>query len=190
MAKKVNIGDSVAVNGVCLTVENINLEDTLIDFHTLATTLDKTNLGQIAIGTIMNLEQALSLGDRLDGHLVTGHVDGIASIHNISRVNDDFVIEIQLPEKFKPLIIEHGSITIDGISLTVALLQLSSFCVHIIPYTLENTNLQEATIHQKVNFGDGYHRQVRCPFNCPTLLYFDQIASPILPLAILEVGIL
>ena len=151
LAKEVTVGDSVAVNGACLTVEKRNPENNLIDFHTLATTLDKTNLGLVKIGTEINLEQALSLGDRLDGHLVTGHVDCIAPIRDISRVTDDFMIEIHLPEKFKPCIVEHGSIAVDGISLTIASLQESLFTVHIIPYTLENTNLKDAKIHQMVN---------------------------------------
>lgn len=151
LAKAVNLGDSVAVNGVCLTVEKVNPQDSLIIFHTLATTLDKTNLGLVELGKIVNLEQALTLGDRLDGHMVSGHVDCIAPIRNISSINDDFVLKIQLPEKFQPFIVEHGSITVDGISLTIASLHESSFTVHIIPYTLEHTNLKEVKVHQRVN---------------------------------------
>ena len=151
LAKNVAVGESIAVNGVCLTVEGFDLSNSSIGFHTLATTLDKTNLGLLTVGSKVNLEESLCIGDRLDGHLVTGHVDCVASVLSINRERDDFVIEIQLSEKIKPLIVEHGSIAVDGISLTVASLNEKSFTVHIIPYTLDNTNLREITVHTLVN---------------------------------------
>lgn len=151
LAEKVALGDSIAVNGVCLTVENIERPKNYLDFHTLDTTLQKTNLGLLNIGSGVNLEQPLCLGDRLDGHLVTGHVDCVASVLNVSHVKNDFVIEIQLSEEFKPLVVEHGSITVDGISLTIATLNKESFTVHIIPYTFEHTNLREVKVSKLVN---------------------------------------
>ena len=151
LAEHVTLGESIAVNGVCLTVEGIDLSSNSIEFHTLATTLNKTNLGVLDIGCQINLEASLCIGDRLDGHLVAGHVDCVAPVMSINRVSDDLVIEIQLSEKIKPLIVLHGSIAVDGISLTVATLNEDSFTVHIIPYTLANTNLREMKVRMLVN---------------------------------------
>ena len=141
LAGSVAIGESVAVNGACLTVEKVNCQENTLDFHILSETLEKTNLGSISIETLVNLEQALSLGDRLDGHLITGHVDCVSNVIAKDIKREDVVIELQLPEKYKPLLIEKGSIAIDGVSLTIASLNEESFSVHLIPYTLENTNL-------------------------------------------------
>ena len=151
LAERAAIGDSIAVNGVCLTVEKLEKPNKYLDFYTLDTTLQKTNLGHLNIGSMVNLEQALCLGDRLDGHLVTGHVDCVAPVLNVSQIKNDFVTEIQLPEEVKALIVDHGSIAVDGISLTVATLNKESFTVHIIPYTFEHTNLREVKVSKLVN---------------------------------------
>ena len=151
LAGDISIGDSIAVNGVCLTVEELDASNNRIDFHTLAATLNKTNLGLLDVGCVVNIEQSLRIGDRLDGHLVTGHVDCVAHVLNVGQQHDDLVIEIQLPKKFERLIVEHGCIAVDGISLTVGSLHEKSFTVNIIPYTLKNTNLREITVHKSVN---------------------------------------
>ncbi|MEA2013286.1 MAG: riboflavin synthase [Verrucomicrobiota bacterium] len=135
------LGDSIAVNGVCLTVDE-KKENTLI-FHTLAETLDRTNLGQILLGASLNLERAVSLKDRLGGHLVTGHIDTTSKILDISFQDNEYIIELELPKEYKKHFVEKGSVAIDGISLTVAKLLETSFAVHIIPHTWQKTALNE-----------------------------------------------
>lgn len=147
----VKLGDSIAVNGVCLTVEELIPSAKELVFHTLSETLVRTNLGQIPTGGAVNLERALRLGDRLGGHLVSGHVDGTAAITGITRSADDWVFTIQLPPSLAAGLIMKGSIAIDGISLTVASLTSTSFSVHLIPHTLAKTNLEGATAGRIVN---------------------------------------
>jgi len=151
LAKDIKTGDSISVNGACLTVQTFEIDKKLIEFHTLSETLRKTNLGTIAIGSVVNLERALCLNDRLDGHLVTGHVDTVASVLKVGKKQEDVVIEIELIDSLAALVVDKGSITVDGISLTVVTVTKHSFTVHIIPYTVDNTNLQPVKVGQKVN---------------------------------------
>lgn len=151
LAAHLHVSDSVAINGTCLTVESIDANQRLLFFHTLAETLDKTNLGAVPQGRLVNLERPLALGDRLGGHLVMGHVDGTTPIRDIRREADDIVFEYDLPQHLKPYIIHKGSIAIDGISLTVADLYRDSFTVHIIPFTWDHTNMQESQAGDRVN---------------------------------------
>lgn len=134
-------GDSIAVNGACLTVEEIQSGQQYLVFHTLSETLDRTNLGSLKPGSAVNLERALKMGARLGGHLVSGHVDATAKISNIQKRRDDIVLTVQMPHELQPLIIPKGSIAIDGISLTIADFSAVSFSVHIIPHTWQATNL-------------------------------------------------
>ena len=145
------LGDSVAVNGVCLTVESVNTGAKRLVFHTLAETLHRTNLGEKKTGVPVNLERALRVGDRLGGHIVSGHVDTTAKILEIGRSGDDYVVTIELPDALKPLVVPKGSIAVDGISLTLAALAADSFRIHLIPHTWNATALRNAAAGDRVN---------------------------------------
>lgn len=145
----IELGDSIAVNGACLTVAAI--EDGSFCFDVLAETFDKTNLGEKDGGNLVNLERALSLGDMLGGHIVTGHVDGTGRIQNIEQVGRDWKFTIKCAQEMLMLMVYKGSIAIDGISLTVAELLDDGFIVHIIPHTMEETDMSEYQIGTKVN---------------------------------------
>ncbi len=134
-------GDSIAVNGACLTLEAEAADGSLV-FHTLAETLKRSNLGAIRIGGKVNLERAMSLGDRLGGHLVSGHVDCVAKMISIGKAGADTELSVEAPESLLPYLIEKGSVAIDGVSLTIASLSESSFAVRLIPTTWEATALR------------------------------------------------
>ena len=144
-------GDSVAVNGACLTVESVDTGSRTLAFHTLAETLDRTSLGARPVGSEVNLERALRLGDRLGGHLVQGHVDATGAVLAIDRRADDLVVRIGLPESIRHLVIPKGSIAVDGISLTIADLGREWFEVRIIPHTWSATDLRSARPGDAVN---------------------------------------
>jgi riboflavin synthase len=145
----VNLGDSIAVNGACLTVAAF--EGDCFCFDVLTETFDKTNLGEKGPGSIVNLERALALGDTLGGHIVTGHVDGTGRVRRIDQVDRDWKFEIECAQNLLMLMVYKGSIAIDGISLTVAELKDDGFVVHIIPHTLEETDMSEFKPGTKVN---------------------------------------
>lgn len=145
----VRLGDSIAVNGTCLTVAAI--EGDCFCFDVLAETFDKTNLGEKTPGSVVNLERALALGDTLGGHIVTGHVDGTGRVRRIDRVDRDWKFEIECPQSLLMLMVYKGSIALNGISLTVAELLDDAFVVHIIPHTLEETDMSRFEPGTKVN---------------------------------------
>jgi riboflavin synthase len=145
----VYVGDSIAVNGACLTVAAI--ENNSFCFDVLTETFDKTNLGEKQPGSIVNLERALALGDTLGGHIVTGHVDGVGIIRSIEQVDRDWKFEIDCAQKMLMLMVYKGSVALDGISLTVAELREKGFVVHIIPHTIEETDMSEFKVGTKVN---------------------------------------
>ena len=145
----IQLGDSIAVNGACLTVAAI--EGASFCFDVLAETFNKTNLGEKASGSLVNLERALSLGDMLGGHIVTGHVDGTGRVEKIEQVGRDWKFTIQCAQEMLMLMVYKGSIAIDGISLTVAELLDDGFVVHIIPHTIEETDMSEFKTETKVN---------------------------------------
>lgn len=145
----VKIGDSIAVNGVCLTVTTFG--GGIFSADVMPETMDKSNLGLLAVGSKVNLERALRLGDRLGGHMVSGHIDGVGSI--VNKETDDNAIWISI-ECSKPLlkyIINKGSIGIDGVSLTVAYVDDKKFKVSIIPHTQDETTLCSKKLGTKVN---------------------------------------
>lgn len=148
--KNLEYGESIAVNGTCLTLETTTSNGD-ITFHVLEETCKKSNIGSLPIGSVVNLERALAVGDRLGGHLVQGHVDTTAVIKNIGRSGSDFEIKIELPENLKPFMIPKGSITIDGVSLTIVQLEDSYFTVNIIPVTLKETALHDRKRGDLVN---------------------------------------
>jgi len=133
------LGESIADNGTCLTVESFT--DGSVVFHTLAETLSRTNLGQLSKGSRVNLERALRLGDRLGGHVVSGHIDGTASVLSIGKSGDDIALTVALPADLACFAVMKGSIAINGVSLTIAKLGEDFVQVCIIPHTWSHTNL-------------------------------------------------
>lgn len=145
----VKTGDSIAVNGACLTATSISGRSFSADVS--EETLNVTTLGALKSGDSVNLELALTLSKPLGGHLVTGHVDGVGSIRKKTQRGENLVIEIAAPGAIMPQIVKKGSITVDGISLTVAELLDDGFTVAVIPHTLEKTNLLSRGEGAKVN---------------------------------------
>ena len=134
-------GASLAVNGCCLTVTESKGRQ--LTFDLLAETVRRTNLGSLALGQLVNLERPMAANGRFDGHIVQGHVDCPALIRSIESVGADHRLEIELPAEFARYVVFKGSITVDGISLTIAELSADSFVVWIIPHTWTETNLQQ-----------------------------------------------
>ena len=144
-----SVDQSIAVNGVCLTVTNISPKN----FTAVAVqeTLNRSTLGKVYAKTEVNLERALQLDHRLGGHLVQGHVDALAVVKKIQKQGAAHILEIRIPTELQKYIIEKGSIAIDGISLTVAELKSGSIALSIIPHTWENTTLKNLTTGFYVN---------------------------------------
>jgi riboflavin synthase len=146
-------GDSVAVNGCCLTVEKITTrgKDKILRFALLQESWRRTNLQFVKPGASVNLERALRVGDRMGGHFVTGHIDGIGRIKRWERAGQDYIMEVTAPAAIMRYLIFKGSIAVDGISLTVAAVRRKSFDVWIIPHTREVTVLNERIVGSAVN---------------------------------------
>lgn len=149
ITSELKIDQSVAHNGVCLTVVEINNDEYTVT--AIKETLDKTNLESLKISDKVNLERAMKLGDRLDGHIVQGHVDQIATCINIEETNGSWIFTFEYDSKLNNITIEKGSITVNGTSLTVVNSKKDSFSVAIIPYTYEHTNFNTFKIGTKVN---------------------------------------
>ncbi|WP_298237288.1 riboflavin synthase [uncultured Algibacter sp.] len=149
MASELKIDQSVAHNGVCLTVVSIDTDEYTVT--AIKETLDKTNLGLLKIGDGVNLERAMKLGDRLDGHIVQGHVDQVATCTNIKPTDGSWLFSFSYDASLNNITIEKGSITINGTSLTVINSGINTFSVAIIPYTFEHTNFNQFEIGTTVN---------------------------------------
>ena len=149
LSAEFKIDQSIAHNGVCLTVEEIQGGQHKVT--AVAETLQKTELNQWRIGSFINLERSLLPTNRLDGHFVQGHVDTTGTCKKIKDKNGSYEFEFDFPKKFAPLIIEKGSICVNGISLTAFDVKKASFKVAIIPYTFEHTNLQYLKENAEVN---------------------------------------
>ena len=147
--KELKIDQSVSHDGCCLTVYDIDNQQYKI--AAIHETLEKTNLGNWEIGTEVNLERCVLMNGRLDGHIVQGHVDQTGTIKSIENLNGSHYITITYTEKDGFTTVPQGSITVDGISLTVAHIGENEFSVAIIPYTWEHTNLKNLEIGSKVN---------------------------------------
>ncbi|KAA5806519.1 riboflavin synthase [Thermoanaerobacterium thermosaccharolyticum] len=143
------IGDSIAVNGVCLTVTNVGKN--LFTADLMRETLKSSNLGDLKIGSMVNLERALSISGRLNGHIVTGHVDTVGTIVNKNRIMNSNVFKIKIDERYSKYVVSKGSIAVDGISLTVVEALASYFTVSVIPHTELNTTLNFKRIGDSVN---------------------------------------
>ena len=151
------IGDSVSVNGTCLTAVEKNIQNYIISFDVVGETILKTNLNYLQNNEKVNLETPLKISDGLDGHIVQGHVDTTALILRNEKVKDNWLLDVKIDKKWLKYCILKGSIAIDGISLTIADINdnydnnYGSISVSIIPHTLENTNLKFKKSNDKVN---------------------------------------
>lgn len=148
-AEEVHIDESIAVNGVCLTV--VSFDDETFHVQCVDETLRKTNLGGLSEGDPVNLERSLTLDKAVEGHMVQGHVDTTGTIKKIEKEGADLLITVQFPEEFSDYIVGRGSISIDGISLTVAREKDNQCTVAIIPYTWDHTNLSAKKEGDPVN---------------------------------------
>jgi riboflavin synthase len=142
-------GDSVSVNGVCLTC--VDIVDNYISFNLSPETLAQSSLGALTANNMVNIERALKLGDRLNGHLVSGHVDDVAIVLAINKKGNYYQIIISMPPAIAGYIVKKGSVTIDGVSLTVNECTSSNFNLMIVPYTFINTIIKSYNVGTKVN---------------------------------------
>ena len=145
---ELKVDQSISHNGVCLTVADINKETYLV--NVVKETIDKSNFSSLKVGDVVNIERSMMLNDRLDGHIVQGHVDQIAECISIDENGGSYVMTF-IYEKSNNVTVEKGSICVNGISLTVCNSKENSFSVAIIPYTWENTNLKKIKIGDTVN---------------------------------------
>ena len=142
-------GDSIAVNGVCLTVTKIGKD--FFDADISPETLRVTALDNLKSGSLINLERAVQVGARLGGHIVTGHVDGIGSGKYIKKEGGFYNIAIEIPSELTKYVVKKGSITVNGMSLTVADINTDIVSIAVIPHTFENTNLKNLQVGENVN---------------------------------------
>jgi riboflavin synthase len=149
ITNELKIDQSVAHNGVCLTVVAISGDEYTVT--AIKETILKTNLSDWKVGDLVNLERAMKLGDRLDGHIVQGHVDQTGNCIAIEEVNGSWYFTFQYDKKLNNITIEKGSITVNGVSLTVLNSKEDAFSVAIIPYTFEHTNFKNFEIGTKIN---------------------------------------
>jgi riboflavin synthase len=145
----VKLGDSIAINGVCLTV--VDMDNQQLSFDVSQETITRSSLAQLKTGSQVNLEKALAVGERLGGHFVSGHVDGLGQIDSIKEVARSWQIAVNVPSELQRYIAEKGSICIDGASLTVNKVTAKGFEVNIIPHTLQETIIKDYKVGSKVN---------------------------------------
>ena len=146
---QLSLGDSVAVNGTCLTVSSI--ENHIVMFELSSETIEKTNLGLLTNKSMVNIELPLTLNKLISGHLVSGHIDTVVEIVSIKTDGECLNIVIQMTEAMRPFIVEKGSITVDGVSLTVNNITDSTIDLMIIPHTFKNTTMKSYKEGQTVN---------------------------------------
>jgi len=149
VSEDTKIGDSISVNGVCLTVIKKELHSLI--FEVIPETLKVSNLGNLRLKDLVNLERSLRVGDRLSGHFVTGHADCVGIIRKKNYTNNNLCFEIAVPAEFIKYCIPKGSVAVDGISLTLVNKRSNTFTVYIIPHTLSNTTLRLKGHSDKVN---------------------------------------
>ncbi len=147
--KGLKIGQSVALNGVCLTATKISKSKCI--FEMIEETTKKTDLGNLKVGGVVNIERSLKAGDRLEGHFVLGHVDGVAIIKKILKKPKEIQVYFDVPKNLAKYIVKKGSIAIDGISLTVVDIKKTLAYVSLIPHTIEITNFHTKKVGDKVN---------------------------------------
>lgn len=149
LAAEVGLGDSVAVNGTCLTIAECG--EGHLTFDVIAESLERTNLGELSDGSPCNLERAMRADGRFDGHIVQGHVDEAGRVRGWEKEGSDVRLRIETSEEFASLLVEKGSVTIDGVSLTVVGVEADGFDVALIPHTLEVTTLGRLEVGARVN---------------------------------------
>lgn len=149
ITSELKIDQSVAHNGVCLTVVSIDADNYIVT--AIKETLDKTNLGTLKLGDFVNIERAMKLGDRLDGHIVQGHVDQTAKCVSIVEEKGSWVFTFKYDKSLNNITIEKGSITVNGVSLTVVNSKTDEFSVAIIPYTYKHTTFSKLKVSDTVN---------------------------------------
>ncbi len=142
-------GESIAINGVCSTVKSLTKKDFLVEY--MPETIKKTTVEHYQKGWLVNLEKSLRLDDLLDGHLVQGHVDTTGEILEIEKVQESKVMKVKIPKDFMKFVVEKGSVSVDGISLTVVDTGEDWFTISLVSYTLENTNLGTIKVGDRVN---------------------------------------
>ncbi len=149
ITQELKIDQSVSHNGICLTV--VSITDDEYTVTAIKETIDKTNIGTLRVEDVVNLERAMKLGDRLDGHIVQGHVDQTGICEQITNQNGSWLFQFSYDDTLGNVTIEKGSITVNGVSLTVVDSGKNSFSVAIIPYTFEHTNFKNLNKGSKVN---------------------------------------
>ena len=147
--KGLKIGQSVALNGVCLTATKLTKSKCL--FEMIEETTKKTDLGNLKVGGVVNIERSLKVGDRLEGHFVLGHVDGVGIIKKILKKPKEVQVYFEIPKNLAKYVVKKGSIAIDGISLTVVDIKKTLASVSLIPHTIEITNFHTKKVGDKVN---------------------------------------
>ena len=149
VTEDLKLGDSIAVNGTCLTAVSFDRTEFSVDLS--PETVRRTSLDRLSVGGPVNLERALLASDRMGGHIVQGHVDGTGRIMSTKRDGDSTIFRIRVPKRLNRYIVEKGFVAVDGISLTVVKIGASSFTLAVIPYTLKNTNLAALSVGDRVN---------------------------------------
>ena len=148
-ASGLKIGQSVAINGVCLSATKISKNKCI--FEMIDETTKKTDLGNVKAGSTVNVERSLKVGDRLEGHFVLGHIDGVATITNIEKKPKEVKIWFKVPKKLTKYVVKKGSIALDGISLTLVDVKKDIVSVCLIPHTINVTNFKSKKIGDKLN---------------------------------------
>lgn len=156
-------GDSVSVNGVCLTA--VSNKKGIICFEVMGKTFKNTNFSFLKKKDMVNIENALSLGEKIGGHFVQGHIDSMVGIKSIKKKPDGLEFTISLPAQSKPFIVSKGSVALDGISLTVQEVRKNTFTVYIISHTFKTTNLEKRKIGHKLNLEVDILAKYACPQN-------------------------
>lgn len=149
LTSELQIDQSVAHNGVCLTV--VDIQDDIYKVTAVEETLKKTTTGSLKVDSIVNLERSMVFGARVDGHMVYGHVDGIGTCKSIEKKDGSYLFVINFPSSFSKLLVEKGSISLNGTSLTVFDVTDDSFTIAIIPYTYEHTSIKKLEIGSSLN---------------------------------------
>ncbi|MBA4447984.1 MAG: riboflavin synthase [Nitrosopumilus sp.] len=147
--KGLKIGQSVALNGVCLTATKISKSKCI--FEMIEETTKKTDLGNLKVGGVVNIERSLKAGDRLEGHFVLGHVDGVGKIKKIVKKPKEVQVYFEVPKSLAKYVVKKGSIAIDGISLTVVDIKKTLASVSLIPHTIQITNFHTKKVGDKIN---------------------------------------
>ena len=148
-AKGLKIGQSVALNGICLSVTKILKNK--CNFELIDETIKKTDLGNLRLGGKVNIERSLKVGDRMEGHFVLGHVDGVGTLMKIEKKPKEVKIWFKIPKKLQKFVVKKGSIALDGISLTVVDVNTNTASVCLIPHTMKITNFQSKKVGDKIN---------------------------------------